>query len=38
MNIDYQRDVARIHAFFEKSDQSWGYHDDIEYKTISNEG
>ena len=37
VNLDYQRDVAKIHVFFVKSDQSWGFHDDIDYKTVSNE-
>jgi hypothetical protein len=37
VNLDYQRDVAKIHVYFVKSDQSWGFHEDIDYKTISNE-
>jgi len=35
--VDFQKDTVKIRVYFLKSEQSWGEHDDIEFRTISNE-
>jgi hypothetical protein len=36
-NINYQKDTAKILVYFMKNNQSWGSHEDIDYRTITNE-
>lgn len=35
--VDFQKDTVKIRVYFLKSAQSWGEHDDIEFRTLSNE-
>jgi len=36
-NVNYQKDTAKILVYFMKNNQSWGSHEDLDYRTITNE-